>query len=215
VTRSLLPPNSTSLERSIEAAMNTRLNALPNPIRTLWNPDTCPTHLLGWLAWANSVDVWDQSWSEAEQRAAIRAAWFVHRHKGTIGAVRRALAALNIGLEIREWFETGDPRGTFRIDAFADYIFTAGFGVNPALFAMIAAHIDTTKRASQHYTLRVGERFTTRQPVRAGARAKALHQIEAMPDPRTFFEGSVVKLRTTQQTLRAHRVVHDVLLRAA
>lgn len=215
MTLSLLPPNSTLLERAIEAAMHKRLNALPVPIRDLWNADTCPVHLLGWLAWAKSVDVWDESWPEAQKRAVIKASRFVHRHKGTVGAVRRALDALGIGLEIREWFETGDAPGTFRVDAFADYIFDAGFGLNPALLALIDAQIRTVKRASQHFTLRVGEKFTARQPVRTGVRSQAVHSATVRPDPRGFAGASRVHLRTAARTVRVHRYSHSLTLRAA
>lgn len=215
MTRSLLPPNSTPLERAIEAALARRVDVIPMPIRTLWNPDTCPAHLLGWLAWAQSVDVWDDDWSEALKREAIRAAFFVHRHKGTVGAVRRALAALNIGLEIAEWFDTGDAPGTFRIDAFADYIFAAGFGINPALYAMIAAHIVTIKPARAHYTLRVGETFRTRQPLRTGTRVKTVFSAEIDGDPRTFTEKNVLQIRHASRLRRMHRFNHNVQIREA
>ena len=47
---SLLPPNASALERKLEQA-TLRLGTLPVPLRELWNPDTCPAHLLPWLAW--------------------------------------------------------------------------------------------------------------------------------------------------------------------
>jgi phage tail P2-like protein len=212
---SILPPNTTPLERAIEAAMHRRLGALPVPIRTLWNADTCPANLLGWLAWASSVDVWDDAWGEEQKRSVIRAAYFVHRHKGTVGAVRRALTALNIGLEIREWSETGDAPHTFRIDAFADYIFAGGLGINPALLDMISAHIDAIKPAHTHYSLRVGERFTTRQPLRAGTRAKYVNRMHVDADPRTFVETSTAFVRTAAHIRRIHNYNHDIQVRAA
>ncbi|EPC1727360.1 phage tail protein I, partial [Escherichia coli] len=50
----LLPPSSPSfLHHSEQGAQ--RLSELPIHINTLWNPDTCPAHLLPWLAWALSV----------------------------------------------------------------------------------------------------------------------------------------------------------------
>ncbi len=59
------------------------------PLRTLYNPDTCPVHLLPHLAWAWSVDRWDPEWPESVKRAAIKASFYIHKHKGTIGALRR------------------------------------------------------------------------------------------------------------------------------
>ncbi|CRL52379.1 Phage tail protein (Tail_P2_I) [Pseudomonas sp. URMO17WK12:I11] len=40
---SLLPSNSTPLERALEAAFYERTIV---PLRSLYNPDTCPVHLL-------------------------------------------------------------------------------------------------------------------------------------------------------------------------
>ncbi|SDD76307.1 phage tail protein, P2 protein I family [Pseudomonas guariconensis] len=84
----LLPINSTALERALDG---TSAEDLKPALRTLYNPDTCPPHLLYQLAWAWSVDRWDDSWSEAVKRSVIRAAFSVHAHKGTVGALRRVV----------------------------------------------------------------------------------------------------------------------------
>jgi len=49
------------------------------------------------LAWAHSLDEWDESWPEETKRAAVQSSISVHRKKGTLGAVRRALAAAGYG----------------------------------------------------------------------------------------------------------------------
>ena len=64
----LLPPSATKQERALALATS-RVSDVPLPIRTLWNPDTCPLELLPWLAWALSVDTWDPNWSESIKRA--------------------------------------------------------------------------------------------------------------------------------------------------
>lgn len=89
----LLPPNSLPLERAI-AASGAGIDALPVPIRDLWNPWKCPATVLPWLAWAVSVDDWDVNWGEDAKRQIIADSVTVHRHKGTRGAVRRALTNL-------------------------------------------------------------------------------------------------------------------------
>ena len=88
---SLLPHNSSQLERAIEVATD---DAPSLPIRTLYNATTCPAHLLHQLAWAWSVDRWDNRWSEHVKRAAISSAFYIHAHKGTIGALRRVVEPL-------------------------------------------------------------------------------------------------------------------------
>lgn len=200
----MLPPNATPLERAIEALIHKRFNAINIPIKTLWNPDTCPHDLLPWLAWANSVDIWDDGWSDAIKRETIRQSYFIHRHKGTIGSVRRALAALNIGIEISEWFENGDAPGTFRLDAFADNIFDAGFGINAALLNMISSQIDTVKRASAHYQVRIGERFTSDQYIRTASRHKVKHNQDMDPMP---FEQKPLTRCYIRQAIK-HKFVH-------
>lgn len=107
----LLPPNATPQERALAEA-TARISDVPVPMRDLWNPDTCPAHLLPWLAWSFSVDDWDPSWSELQQRQAVKASHEIHRHKGTIGAVKDAMAALGFNAQVVEWFNqspAGDP----------------------------------------------------------------------------------------------------------
>jgi len=105
----LLPPNATPQERAISRSVD---RAVPVPVRTLWNPATCPEGILPWLAWSLSVDEWDASWPVDQKRAAVAASIETHRRKGTIGALRRALQALGYEVEIDE--KTGDAY-TFRL----------------------------------------------------------------------------------------------------
>jgi phage tail P2-like protein len=109
---SLLPLNSTPLERALERATD---DVTPVPLRALYNPDTCPTRLLPYLAWECSVDRWDWAWPESIKRAAIRSSFYIHAHKGTIGALRRVVEPLGYLIDVLEWWETrpmGVP-GTF------------------------------------------------------------------------------------------------------
>ena len=109
MTPDLLPPNATAPERSMSLAVN---RAVAVPIKTLWSPETCPEAILPWLAWALSVDDWDASWTLEKKRAAVAESIEVHRHKGTIGALRRALERLGYEVEIDE--KTGEAY-TFRL----------------------------------------------------------------------------------------------------
>ena len=88
----LLPPSASHMEVALSRAM-ARLANVPPFCRQMWDPATCPPSHLPWLAWAVSVDEWDSAWSDAQKRGVIEASYQVHRHKGTVGAVRRALAA--------------------------------------------------------------------------------------------------------------------------
>ncbi|EOI3518257.1 phage tail protein I, partial [Cronobacter muytjensii] len=84
----LMPVGSSPLEVAAARAC-ADIGNTPAPLRRLWGTETCPASLLPWLAWAFSVDRWDESWPEETKRDVIRSAYYIHCHKGTIGAVRR------------------------------------------------------------------------------------------------------------------------------
>lgn len=111
----LLPVNATAAERALALA-TARVGAVPVPLASLWNPQTCPAEVLPWLAWALSVDDWDPNWSEMTKRAVLAEALPVHMVKGTIGAVRRAVENAGLGaVTIEEWFEYAGVPGTARL----------------------------------------------------------------------------------------------------
>lgn len=143
---SLLPLNSTQLERAVEAA----IEEVPTlAIRTLYNAKTCPAHLLHQLAWAWSVDRWDNRWSEQTKRAAIESAFFIHAHKGTIGALRRVVEPLGYLLEVIEWWQTvplGVP-GTFGLK-----VGVLETGITEDMYQELTALIDDAKPVSRHLT---------------------------------------------------------------
>lgn len=144
----LLPPNATPQERAI-SDMASRIGDVATPIRDVWNPDTCPPGLLAWLAWAFSVDQWDDAWTEAQKRQFIKQSVEIHRRKGTIGAVQDALAALGIDAKVQEWFNQsplGNPF-TFRILLEADQI-----GVTQEAARALFEVVERTKNLRSHLT---------------------------------------------------------------
>lgn len=101
---SLLPPNATQMEAALEQS-TARISDVPAPLRSLWNPATCPVALLPWLAWGVSIDFWDVAWSDAEKRAAVAGAIEHQRRKGTRTSLRAVLDRFDPLIEIVEWFE--------------------------------------------------------------------------------------------------------------
>ncbi|MBH3358781.1 phage tail protein I [Pseudomonas guariconensis] len=140
----LLPLNSTPLERALDAAA---AEDLRSALRTLYNPDTCPPHLLYQLAWAWSVDRWDDTWSEATKRSVIRSAFFVHKYKGTVGALRRVVEPFGYLIEIIEWFELAPPGvpGTFALK-----VGVADEGISEETYLELTRLIDDAKPVSRH-----------------------------------------------------------------
>lgn len=61
----LLPTGSSPLEVAAAKAC-AEIEKTPVSIRELWNPDTCPANLLPWLAWAFSVDRWDEKYRKRQ-----------------------------------------------------------------------------------------------------------------------------------------------------
>ncbi|HDC4602411.1 TPA: phage tail protein I [Enterobacter cloacae] len=112
---SLLPPGSSPLERRL-AQTCSGISDLQVPLRDLWNPATCPVKFLPYLAWAFSVDRWDEGWAESVKRRVVQDAFYIHQHKGTTSAVRRVVEPFGFLIRIIEWWQTGEAPGTFRLD---------------------------------------------------------------------------------------------------
>lgn len=131
----LLPLNATKQERALSLS-TARAGAVPVPVGDLWDPFTCPLGILPWLAWSLAVDPWNSSWTEAQKRQAIADSIAVHRVKGTIGALKRALQS--IGYEC----VVNDNTGTA-------YVFRVGIDVTEG------AAVDTAYAQAQSIALKV------------------------------------------------------------
>lgn len=155
----LLPPNATPMERA-RAQVAAQLATLPVRIGDLKNPDACPVEWLPWLAWERSVDVWSPRWSEHQKRAAIRASLEIHKRKGTVAAVKMALATLDWDARLVEWHKA-TPKGapyTFAVELTLD---RRGFA--PELYDDVARLVTATKNLRSHLS-RIS--MVHRQPAR-------------------------------------------------
>lgn len=177
----LLPPSASPSERAIENTMAERTMGIEAPISSLWNVDTCPEELLPWLAWAFSVEVWEHDWPEAVKRNVIRNSVEVHRMKGTRRAVELALETLEMRIDLHEGFELdehGDPYGpphTFKLDAFAQDVFDAGFQIDARLHALVTELLRNVKPVRAHFNLRIGESFNATTTAKVGLRQRRRH----------------------------------------
>lgn len=114
---SLLPPNSSKLERNLEKVTE-RASNIDARFASLWDPWECPKPVLPWLAWAVGVKEWSLSWPESRQRSVIASSMDIRRSAGTVAAIRRAVESLEIqSIEYREWHEYNGQPGTYRINA--------------------------------------------------------------------------------------------------
>jgi len=146
VTDSLLPSNATQQERALEGA-TARISDVPVLVRESKDPDTCPAVLLPWLAHQFSVDAWQTEWTDEQKRQTIRDAVYVHQHKGTIGAVRTALAALGFDVQVQEWFNQVPlgPEYTFVLHLDVDQV-----GISEGDLDRILEVVESTKNLRSH-----------------------------------------------------------------
>lgn len=90
MTADLLPQNATAFEGALDAVSAGRWDGLDvDVIRRFRDPWACPAHMLNFLAFERSVDIWDVDWPEDKKRSVIASAPADHRIKGTLGGVRR------------------------------------------------------------------------------------------------------------------------------
>ncbi|MEG8837836.1 phage tail protein I [Klebsiella quasipneumoniae] len=144
MSSSMLPPGSSALERRLAQACS-GISDLNVPLRDLWNPWKCPAKFLPYLAWAFSVDSWDENWSEAEKRSVIGEAFWLHQRKGTVAALRRVVEKMGYSLSITEWWEVADPAGTFRLETDVNDI-----GITSRMLDELTRLINETKPVSRH-----------------------------------------------------------------
>lgn len=146
--KTLLPSGTTQLEniaaKCLQDAVKNRID-----FKNLINPHKCPVNLLPYLAWALSVDYWEDYWSEQQKRQAIMASFKEHQRKGTIGAIKRIVESLGYNLKIKEWFDDKQQRqaGTFRV-----FVELKEQGIGEKIYPELERLIEDAKPVSRHIT---------------------------------------------------------------
>lgn len=173
MSASLLPPNSTPLERALANTLPSGLD--PEAVRKLWNADACPAAFLPFLAWAMSVDGWDAATTEAQQRALIRGSAALHRRKGSVWAIKHVFELLDIEAVLSEWPAYQGAPYTFRVR-----IEVADRGIDPARLAALHRLIADYKSARSHLD-RLDVVLVTRAPMNTAAHAALRPMCIAFP----------------------------------
>ncbi|NOU49532.1 phage tail protein I [Pseudoalteromonas sp. JBTF-M23] len=170
--KSLLAPNASKFEQAHERATYfDDVKPIPDYVAKHWHPDTCPEKLLPWLAWSLSVDDWDEQWPVEAKRALIKNSVAIHKHKGTVGAVKRALKSLGVVIEFFEWFEDVDNTAlipvhskepnTFTFITWAnEQVYTSQqVALSDALYKAINRVTNQTKPQRAHFNFLVGAKL--------------------------------------------------------
>lgn len=146
---SLLPPNSTRLERVLADVCSEHVDLDADTIVRVMRVDFAPTEFLPYLAWEVSVDRWSDTWSDTSKRKIIKDAFYVHKRKGTIGSLRRVVEPFGYLLRVVEWFQEAPPgpRATFRLD-----IGVNEQGITDEVYLELERLIFETKPLSRHMT---------------------------------------------------------------
>jgi phage tail P2-like protein len=144
MNNSLMPTGSSLVERRLAVACADASN-LNVPLRDLWDPWKCPAKFLPYLAWAFSVDRWDETWTESEKRQEISDAFWIHQRKGTVAALRRVIEKMGYAISVTEWWEVADPAGTFRLAVDLNDI-----GITYDMLKDLERLIEETKPVSRH-----------------------------------------------------------------
>ena len=197
--KQLLPPSASATEIAIETVIAERTQGIEAPISQLWDVDTCPLDLLPFMAWAFSVEVWDHAWAEPVKRDVIRSSVAVHRAKGTRQSVELALGALGFRIDIIEGWEDGGAPHTFRLEAYGDDVFDAGFQVNAKLLDTVTRLIENVKPVRSHFTLRIGENFEGQAYLRQASSASYVHRLDLEPATRTAEGDATAYLRSAHR----------------
>jgi len=195
----LMPPSASPSEVAIETVMAERTKDIDAPISQLWDVDTCPVELLPFMAWAFSVEVWDHEWAEEVQRDVIRNSVAVHRAKGTRQSVELALGTLGFRIDIVEGWEDGGAPHTFRLEAYGDDVFDAGFQINAKLLDTVTRLIENVKPVRSHFTLRIGEAFEDQAYLRHASSAAYVHRLDLEPATRTAESDATAYLRSAHR----------------
>ena len=189
MSSSLLPPGSSALERRLAQACS-GISDLNVPLRDLWNPWKCPVKFLPYLAWAFSVDRWDEDWTEMQKRQAIADAFWMHQRKGTIAAVRRVIEDMGFSMTLAEWWQANDPAGTFRLEINVNDV-----GLSSKYLDELNRLISVTKPVSRHISQMTIATHVTGL-IHAGAALYggdiiSIYPEEYEPDDSLFYNGMV------------------------
>lgn len=106
---SLLPANSSPLEKSLDLGFGHLLERVTPPFPQLMDPDRTPAAFLPYLAADRAVNEWSTTAPEAEKRLTVKLAWPTARQAGTRQALENAAKGLQLSPEVRAWYEQKPP----------------------------------------------------------------------------------------------------------
>ncbi|RON56957.1 phage tail protein I [Pseudomonas frederiksbergensis] len=119
---SLLPANSSPLERALDIGFGKLLERITPPFPELMNPAETPLAFLPYLGADRGVSEWSSEAPEAEKRLTVELAWPTARQAGTRKALENAAKGLRLQPDVRAWYEQTPPGApySFSVRAFTE-----------------------------------------------------------------------------------------------
>ncbi|QJI42060.1 phage tail protein I [Pseudomonas sp. ADAK2] len=119
---SLLPANSSPLERALDLGFGKLLERITPPFPELMNPAETPLAFLPYLGADRGVSEWSSEAPEAEKRLTVELAWPTARQAGTRKALENAAKGLRLQPDVRAWYEQTPPGApySFSVRAFSE-----------------------------------------------------------------------------------------------
>ncbi|MBK5416880.1 phage tail protein I [Pseudomonas sp. TH31] len=119
---SLLPANSSALERALDLGFGRMLDRIDPPFPELMNPASTPLSFLPYLGADRGVSEWSSEAGEAEKRLTVELAWPTARQAGTRKALENAAKGLQLQPEVLAWYEQTPPGQpySFSVRAFTE-----------------------------------------------------------------------------------------------
>lgn len=125
---SLLPANSSPLERALDLGFAKLLYRVLPPFPELMNPSETPSEFLPYLAADRGVSEWNAGASDLEKRLTVSLSWQIQRQAGTRQALNHAVESLGFTPHVTAWYEQ-QPRAhpyTFDVQAIIGQDWSSG-----------------------------------------------------------------------------------------
>ena len=106
---SLLPANSSPLEKALDLGFGRLLERIMPTFPALMNPLQTPSEFLPYLAADRGVSEWDADASETEKRLTVGLSWQIQRQAGTPKALSYAVESLGFRLTLTDVFVIWQP----------------------------------------------------------------------------------------------------------
>ena len=119
---SLLPANSSPLEKALDLGFGALLDRIAPPFPELMNPTSTPWHFCRISRRIVVSAEWSAEAAEAEKRLTVELAWPTARQAGTRKALENAAKGLRLMPEMRAWYEQTPPGApySFSVRAFTE-----------------------------------------------------------------------------------------------